>query len=80
MEKYLYLKINARRKEFINYSIMRSSDFETNVCRTKKYGEQYLSQYSIGSMSGEKLLNQEKSLLKKPLDKRNKVVLFLCEF
>lgn len=43
-EKYLYFMINIRRKELISYCIMRSSDFQTDVCRTKKYGEQYLIQ------------------------------------
>lgn len=36
----------------MSYSTMRSIDFETDVCGTKKYNEQYLSQYLIGSMSG----------------------------
>lgn len=55
-EKYLYLIINIRRKEFVSYSAMRSIDFETDICRTKKYDEQYLSQYLIVSiMSGKNL-------------------------
>lgn len=51
---------------------MRSSDFQTDVCRTKKYGEQYLSQYLIGSEW--RKIAKEKCLLEKTLGKRHKEI------
>lgn len=52
---------------------MRSSDSEIGVCRTKKYSEEYLSEFLIGSMSGEKL-PKKKVCWKKTMGKIHKVV------
>lgn len=54
----------------MSYSTMRSIDFETDICRTKKYDEQYLSQYLIVSTMSGKNLPKKKICWKKTLAER----------